>query len=114
MIMMMVKITKDLEKYSIVITLQGIMMTKTKVEIALNHRSLFILTMMSLSRKLAGKCFFDEEDSADEITHRERQCEGKREPLIKETDVTLGDYLDAQTVSLSSSGVRADQKLVTS
>ena len=98
MIMMMVKIIKDLDKYSKVITLQGIMMTKTKVEIALNHKSPFILTMMSLSRKLAGKCFFDEEDGADEIRRRERQCEGKREPLIKETDVTLGDYLDAQTV----------------
>ena len=33
----------------------------------------------------------NEEDGADEIRHRERQCEGKREPLIKETDVTLGD-----------------------
>ena len=91
MVMMMVEFLKDCDKYVIMITLQGIMMTKTKVEIALNHRSLFILTMMSLRRNLAGKCFFDEEDGADEITHRERQYEGKREPLIKETDVTLGD-----------------------
>ena len=44
-----------------------------------------------IRRNLAGKCFFDEEDGADEIKHTERQYEGKREPLIKETDVTLGD-----------------------
>ena len=44
-----------------------------------------------IRRNLAGKCFFDEEDGADEIRHRERQYEGKREPLIKETDVRLGD-----------------------
>ena len=49
------------------------MMTKTKVEIALNHRSLFILTMMSLRRNLAGKCFFDEDDGADEVMRSSTQ-----------------------------------------
>ena len=50
----MVKIIKDLDKHSIMITLQGMMMTKTKVEIALNHRSLFILTMISAATLLAN------------------------------------------------------------
>ena len=54
MVMMMVEFLKDCDKYGIMITLQGIMMTKTKVEIALNHRSLFILTMISAATLLAN------------------------------------------------------------
>ena len=54
MAVLMVRIIKDIDKHSIMITLQGMMMTKTKVEIALNHRSLFILTMISAANLLAN------------------------------------------------------------